>query len=98
MWSKPTTKQLSKIPKLYSTENVMIPDKKIWMHFFMGGSDWFIAEFDGLDTMFGYCIMNNDELMAEWGYVSYQELLCLRWGALEVDRDRHWKVRKFSEI
>jgi len=33
MWNKPTVKQLSKIPKFYSTEKVPLKEKMIYMHF-----------------------------------------------------------------
>ena len=43
MWNKPSEKELSKIPALYSTDNVDCSDKIIHLHFFIGSCDWFIA-------------------------------------------------------
>ena len=71
MWNIPSKEQLAKIPKLYQTEGVLLKDKPIHLHFFLGGCDWYIAEFDGDDTFFGYAIINNDLENAEWGYISF---------------------------
>jgi hypothetical protein len=69
MWNEPTKERLATIPRLYETENIPIKDKPIYLHFFIGGCDWYIAEFDGDDIFFGFAILNNDYEMAEWGYV-----------------------------
>lgn len=71
----------------------------IHLHFFIGGCDWYIAEYDGEDLFFGYAILNNDVEMAEWGYISYEELKRIKIPpGIEVDNDLFWKVRKTSEI
>ena len=107
MWNKPNKNQLDKIPVLYSTENIALEDKEIHMHFFMGGSDWYVAECGNSHNMdgkivdnifFGYVILNNDLQNAEWGYVSLSELINIKVGFVEVDRDIHWKVKKFKNI
>jgi hypothetical protein len=98
MWNPPTVKQLAKLPALYATEKVELKDKKIYMHFFLAGSDWYIAEFDGHDTMFGYAILNGDTEMAEWGYISLAELKAIKLSFMQVDRDIHWTVKPASEI
>lgn len=99
MWNEPTDKELSKIPKLYETEKIKPKDKKIYFHFFIGGSDWFIAEYSQIeDLFFGFTILNNDHENAEWGYISFTELKDLKMGFIEVDRDLHWKIQKASEI
>jgi len=41
--------RLDRIPRLYETENVPLKDKLIYLHFFIGGCDWYIAEYDGED-------------------------------------------------
>ncbi len=65
MWNTPTKEQLSVIPKLYATEGVPTKDKIIHGHFFIGNCHWFIAEFDQVDTLFGFCILNGDLESAE---------------------------------
>ncbi|UCH12968.1 MAG: DUF2958 domain-containing protein, partial [Candidatus Omnitrophota bacterium] len=63
----------------------------IHMHFFIGGCDWYAAEYDrASQTFFGFAILNNDYDMAEWGYFSLQELCDLKVKFLEVDRDLYW--------
>ncbi len=110
MWNQPTEKELAKIPRLYATENVPAKDKVIYMHFFLASSDWFICEFDGEDTFFGFACLNGWQDCAEWGYISFQELKELsvkqpilfdgekRFIPLEIDRDVYWDVRKAIDV
>lgn len=46
----------------------------VYMHYFKGGSDWLITEYDGKDTCFGYACVNGDIRNAEFGYVNIEEL------------------------
>ena len=87
MWNKPTIKQLAKIPKLYSQDGVK--DPKVYMKFFIGPTTWYVTEFDGVDTFYGLVINDADPEMAEFGYFSFRELLTLKMGYSEVDRDLH---------
>jgi len=99
MWSTPTEKQLAKIPALYSTEKTALKDKKIYMHFFMGGCDWWVVEYDPEERLlFGFACLNGDEQNAEWGYVSLDELISINVRGIHVDRDRHWTVRPAKEV
>lgn len=99
MWNPPSKEILSKLPRLYETEHVSLKDKTIHLHFFIGGCDWFIAEFDGHDLLWGYAILNNDFDCAEWGYISLEELKSIRIPpGIEVDFDLHWNLRPASQI
>ena len=99
MWNEPTREQLEQLPRLYETEKFPIKDKLIHLHFFIGGCDWYIAEYDREDLFFGYAILNNDLEMAEWGYISYEELRSLKIPpGFEVECDGFWNVTKASEI
>lgn len=101
MWNIPTLKRLSRIPGLYETEDKPLEDKLIYLHFFIGGSDWFAAEFDGEDTFFGYVILNGSYDSAEWGYFSFTELKELRSEeGFEVDceTEEAWEIRSVSEV
>lgn len=98
MWNVPGLEVLSKVPKLYGTESVPVKDKLIHLHFFIGGCDWFVAEYDGEDLFFGYAILNGDLDNAEWGYISFSELKELSARGIEVDFDLYWRVRKASEV
>jgi len=99
MWNEPTKEQLEKLPKLYETETTPLKDKPIYLHFFIAGSDWYIAEFDGNDLFFGYAILGGDDQSAEWGYVSFTELKELSiFPGIEVDCDLDWEVCKAGKI
>ena len=99
MWNKPTDKELSSIPAFYTTESVSLKEKMIHMHFFIGGCDWYVVEYDPeRQTFFGFAILNNDYYMAEWGYFSLQELSELKVQFFEVDRDLHFNSIKAKDI
>lgn len=100
MWSKPTRQTLSKIPRLYKTENTPLEEKLIYLHCFILGTDWYITEYDGDDLFWGFTILNSDYEMAEWGYISFAELKGIEIGSvgIEVDCEVNWRVRKASEI
>lgn len=74
MWNEPSQERLSRIPRLYETEPIPHKNKLIHLHFFIGGCDWFVAEYDGDDLFFGSAILNNDTERAEWEYVSCRKL------------------------
>ena len=100
MWNVPSQDRLNRIPRLYETEQIPLAEKMIHLHFFIGGCDWYIAEFDGEDIFFGYAILNDDLECAEWGYVSFEELKSAKTGYLEVDCELEelWVVKKAREI
>ena len=100
MWNIPSQERLDRIPRLYATENVPIKDKEIHLHFFIGGCDWYVAEYDGEDLFFGYAILNGDFECAEWGYVNFTELKSLKSGFVEIDceLEEFWGVKKVSDI
>lgn len=98
MWNVPTPEKLATIPRLYETENVPSNDKIIHLHFFIGGCDWYVAEFDGEDLFFGYAILNGDTQNAEWGYISFPELKEIKSRGIEIDNDLYWEPQAASRI
>jgi hypothetical protein len=82
----------------------------IHLHFFLGNNDWYIAEYGGKDTFFGFVCLNGWTDCAEWGYISYTELRELRvkqpigidgqrmFIPLEVDRDLYWESKKAIDV
>jgi hypothetical protein len=82
------------IPKLYETENIPNEQKTIcqtYVHF-AAGFYWLIAELDPKQNLaYGYANLN-DDLFAEWGYISIDELRENR--ALEIT---DWKPATFQE-
>mgnify|MGYP001597085612 CR=1 FL=1 len=99
MRNKPGDSELAKLPAFYSTEEVPPGEKIIAMHFFIGGCDWYAAEYSQEEhCFFGFAILNGDLDNAEWGYFSFKELSDLRVKFLEVDRDLHFTPCKAVEI
>ena len=100
MWNAPDNERLAKIPRLYETEETPLMDKEIHLHFFLGGSDWYIAEYDGQDLFWGFACLNRDLQNAEWGYVSFSELKSIKVCGMEIDCElqEFWKIKKAREI
>ena len=98
MWNTPTNSKLSSIPRIYETESTPLAEKLVHLHFFIGGCDWYIVEYDGDDLFFGYTILNGDMINAEWGYISFSELRGVKVGFVEIDNDLHWTVVPAREV
>lgn len=102
MWNIPTQERLEKIPKLYETEKIPLKEKDVYLHFFIGGCDWYIVEYDKKNEIFfGYAIINGDFMNAEWGYISFIELRNLNMaGCIEVDCESEtwFPIQKAIEI
>jgi len=99
MWNTPTKAQLEELPRLYETEEFPLEAKIVFLHFWIGGCDWYAVEYDGRDLFFGYAILNNDFDNAEWGYFSLRELQSIKVGpGVEVDHDLHWKIRPAGQV
>ncbi|MDR0496218.1 MAG: hypothetical protein LBH42_01235 [Treponema sp.] len=58
-------------------------------HYFYGGTDIYICEYDGIDLMFGYTILNGDLECSEWGYTSLSEITRLP----QFNIDYHFPVQ-----
>ncbi len=100
MWNEPSRERLSKIPRLYETEEIPLEEKAIHLHFFMAGCDWFVAEYDGEDLFWGFAVLNGDLQNAEWGYISFGELkeLKLKWLEVDCESEICWKIRPAREV
>ena len=100
MWNIPTQERLSRLPRLYSSESTSIQSKLVYLHLFIGSSDWYVCEFDGEDLFFGYAILNGDHVNAEWGYFSFSELREISINGIEVDCEPEdlWSPKPVSEI
>jgi hypothetical protein len=69
------------------------------LHYFTGGCDWWIAEYDpATGAAFGYACLG-DPACAEWGYLDLSELEQVRvhGGLLIVERDLHWTPTRASD-
>ena len=78
---------VSKLPELYKTDGKKNSEKTVYLHYFSGGSDWFIYEYDLKNgQFFGYAILNGDYEMSEHGYISLEEITNIS----SVELDFHW--------
>ena len=100
MWNIPSQERLNRIPRLYATEPTPLQNKLVYLHFFIGDSDWYVCEFDGDGLFFGYAILNGDHLNEEWGYFSFSELRDISINGIEVDCELEdlWPPKPVSEI
>lgn len=77
------------LPALYSTEHKKPEEVPVVVKYFnpVGAGTWYVTEFDGIDTMFGLCVIHE----AEMGYVNLSELQSLRLPfGMGIERDLHW--------
>jgi len=64
------------MPRPYATDGTPTDDKIVHLHYFSGGSDWYIVERDSSDEQlqaFGLACLQGE--YPEWGYISIQELI-----------------------
>ena len=100
MWNEPSKDRLASIPRLYETESTPAKNKIIYLHFFIGGCDWYVSEYDGNDLFYGYAILNGDTQNAEWGYISFSELKAINISGIEIDCElkEYWQPKPVSQI
>ena len=96
-------KAISTMPEVYDpTEKDKGKDEDededtiAYLHYFQGGSDWFItkkASDENQRLAFGYAVLNDDLEMAELGYISIEELK-----GLNIDLDFHFESATLGRI
>ncbi len=81
------------LPPLYANEDKKPFEIKVPLKLFdpSGRGTWYITEFDGKDTMFGFCVSPLGPDCDELGYMSLQEMSAVRnrFG-LGIERDIFW--------
>jgi hypothetical protein len=93
------------LPPLYTNEKKELDDVIVVAKLFhpYGAGTWYITEFDGEDTLFGFVAlgMGGDE----WGYSSLAELteLRARMGGREmpfqaIERDAHFRPTRWADL
>lgn len=83
------------LPPLYASER--ISDPVVVCKYFLPGTGWtwYVIEFDGEDTFFGYVIGLENEL----GYFSLQELREVQGPlGLRVERDCYFDAQPLSKV
>lgn len=74
---KNLTSTIASMPKTYETDG-MGDDAPVTLHYFKGGSDWYIIEKDSEDEQlqaFGFACINDDKQNSELGYINIEELI-----------------------
>ncbi|MDY6895928.1 MAG: DUF2958 domain-containing protein [Thermotogota bacterium] len=99
MKNEPTREELLKLPRVMDTAGVPYPEKMIYIHFSFRGCSWYIAEYDDTEEkLYGFGILNNDFISAEWGYVSFNELRKFKHDNQEIARDPVFTPKPAKEI
>ncbi|BCY10971.1 hypothetical protein L3i22_060590 [Actinoplanes sp. L3-i22] len=87
----PPADLLSQIPPLYATDGIPKAEKAIYLHYFGGSRDYWIAEYDpATGEAFGYGGTGNALDGLEWGYSYLPELEKLNVGLTIIERDLDW--------
>jgi len=95
----PTMEQLNMLPQLYETENIPPEDKIVLLHFTANECHWYVIEWDGKDTFFGYVLLNGWSQNAEFGYFNLSELIEVKVGGwLEIVNDPFWIPRAAKDV
>jgi hypothetical protein len=87
--------KILKMPKPYETTEQGI-DAPVSLHYFQGGSDWYIVEKDSGDKQlqaFGYACLNGDKINAEMGYINIEELI-----KCDVEFDLYWTTTALRNV
>jgi hypothetical protein len=88
----PPAEEMAAWPELYATDgDGPIGDKPIQAHYFQGGMDWYIAEYDPKENeAFGYADLGMGG--GEWGYIPLGDVEELRGQmGLPIERDLDFK-------
>ena len=91
-------KALIDIPKLHKQDGKG-QNAIVYLHYFVGGSDWFITEYDRENKeFFGYAILNGDVEMSEFGYMPTEFFKNADYGMKTPELDLYWKYKTLNEI
>lgn len=80
------------IPAIYAQDGKG-DEAIVYLHYFYGGSDWFITEWDSEDEFFGFAVLNQDTQNAELGYIQRTELT----QTPPIELDFHWRKKTLKE-
>ncbi len=81
------------IPKLYFQDEKGF-NSVVYLHYFSGGSDWYITELDKkTNEAYGYAILNGDTQNSEFGYMNLNEF-----ANSNIQIDLYWSFKTLNEI
>ena len=86
----------AKLPELYKTESMPLPEKVAYAKLFHPASNWtwYVMEFDGQDLCFGLVVGHE----TEFGYFSLRELSEMRVFGLQVERDIYFRPTQTQDL
>jgi hypothetical protein len=74
----PSAAVMAKWPPIYTNDEIDLPDQPIVAHYFQGGADWWVTEYDPrTNEVFGFAQLAGHG-RGEWGYSSLTEIEQLR--------------------
>jgi hypothetical protein len=87
---------ISTMPKTYQTQEKGLKPM-VYLHYFIGGADWFIYEKDmeGAGTLQAFGLADLFQDGGELGYISIDELVSTGIGA---ELDLHWTPKPLEEV
>lgn len=88
----PSAKEMAKWPAIYTNDEIDLPDQPIVAHYFQGGADWWVTEYDpARNEVFGFAQLAGHG-RGEWGYSSLTEIEQLRGQfGLPIERELDFK-------
>jgi len=87
--------EAKEVPEWGSTAEQTKDKMIVYLHYFYGGSDWYILEWDRENNLFfGYVILNVDVMMSEFGTISIDELV----NTPPVELDFYWNKEQLAKI
>jgi hypothetical protein len=85
--------ELYKVLPEYNSQDKKGKEAVAYLHYFYGGSDWYVTEKDTHPYCYGFAILNGDMMNAEFGSMSFDEFI--RNGKVELDF--HWEPNTINE-
>ena len=86
------------VPKIYTQDGKGM-NAVAYFHYFYGGSDWYITEYDkDTNEGYGYAILNGDTQMSEMGYIDLAGLTQKRSGFQQINIDQYFKPQTLNQI
>lgn len=86
------------VPKIYTQDGKGM-NAVAYFHYFYGGSDWYITEYDkDTNEGYGYAILNGDTQMSEMGYIDLAGLTEKRSGFQQINIDQYFKPQTLNQV
>lgn len=84
-------KRIRNMPALRTEKDL---DAPVYLHYFIGGCDWWISSLDPEDMIgYGYAVLNQDWENAESGDIWLPEIIDLRSGPFQAELDLYWNTK-----